>query len=454
MMYSTSRLGHLLRRPITTPNEVLANLRRPSLLRVCLVEGFHLPFQVGRIQRIPRLWSNSSNGKSLPEYLIVDQGRILGNTAITWSRKSSTVVIQSIEQEKDPSPPSSLADYDTDKVEKSRISAWLEIFRDFVSDPTYAPSGELELFRTYYEPLIHKDVSVQNTLAAIDHDDKDALRIHFETAFQCYLKTRAYENSVSHRLVQAADIRNPHIWYPMTRRMRRKIIYHYGPTNSGKTYSALNSLKKAQSGVYCAPLRLLAAEIYERLNFEGIYCNLITGQERRLVPNAHHYSMTVEMAHVYISEPIEVAVIDEIQMMADENRGYAWTEALFSLEAKEIHVCGNETALELMKLICAETGDEFEAIPYSRLTNLTISKNSLNGDLRKVREGDCLIVFSRKQIFEIRQELESKTSHRCCVVYGSLPPEVRVMQARLFNDPESRHNVLVASDAVGMGLNL
>ena len=437
-----SKLGlGCLRR--TTTNELFVSLRP-------LLACSELPrlFQDGRIQGIRRIGSN--NSKSLYGYLVVDHDRIPSGIRLAQLGKNHRTIatIPLIGQQKD----QSLSNH-TDKLEKSRIHTWLKTFNDYLLDLKTSSPKELESFRTHYEPLIHKDVSVQNILAAIDKDEY-ALRTHFETTFRLYLNPKLYEKSVSNRLTQAADIRAPHAWYPMTRRMKRKIIYHYGPTNSGKTYSALIALKKAQSGVYCAPLRLLAAEIYERLNFEGIYCNLITGQERKLVPKAHHYSMTVEMAHVYISEPIEVAVIDEIQMMADENRGYAWTEALFSLEAKEIHVCGNETALNLMRLICTETGDEFEAISYSRLTNLAISKHSLNGDLKKVREGDCLIVFSRRQIFEIRQELESKTSHRCCVVYGSLPPEVRVMQARLFNDPTSKYNVLVASDAVGMGLNL
>jgi ATP-dependent RNA helicase SUPV3L1/SUV3 len=81
--------------------------------------------------------------------------------------------------------------------------------------------------------------------------------------------------------------------------MTRRITYHVGPTNSGKTYHALESLKRGNSGAYCGPLRLLALEVYEKVNAAGIPCNLLTGQERREVESAHHVSSTVEMANLF-----------------------------------------------------------------------------------------------------------------------------------------------------------
>lgn len=68
--------------------------------------------------------------------------------------------------------------------------------------------------------------------------------------------------------------------------------------------------------------------------------------------------------------------------------------------------------------------------------------------------GDCIVAFSRNDIHSIKREIERRTQYRCCVVYGNLPPETRVSQATLFNDPQSEYDVLVASDAIGMGLNL
>ncbi len=79
---------------------------------------------------------------------------------------------------------------------------------------------------------------------------------------------------------------------------------------------------------------------------------------------------------------------------------------------------------------------------------------SLRGDYSKVRPGDCIVAFSKAEIFAIRKEIENKTKYKCAVIYGQLPPETRSTQARLFNDPKSEYDILVASDAIGMGLNL
>lgn len=68
--------------------------------------------------------------------------------------------------------------------------------------------------------------------------------------------------------------------------------------------------------------------------------------------------------------------------------------------------------------------------------------------------GDCVVAFSRNDIFAIKREIESSTKYKCCIIYGSLPPSTRAEQAKLFNDPDSGYDILVASDAIGMGLNL
>ena len=84
----------------------------------------------------------------------------------------------------------------------------------------------------------------------------------------------------SKQLINITDLTMPHEWYPDARRMHRKIVYHMGPTNSGKTRAAIQSLIEARKGIYCAPLRLLAWEISETLSNFGVPCNLITGQEK------------------------------------------------------------------------------------------------------------------------------------------------------------------------------
>mmetsp|Transcript_3011 Transcript_3011/g.4587 ORF Transcript_3011/g.4587 Transcript_3011/m.4587 type:complete len:823 (+) Transcript_3011:129-2597(+) len=257
-------------------------------------------------------------------------------------------------------------------------------------------------------------------------------------------------------LTSCSDLRIPHEWYAPARLMRRKIIYHGGPTNSGKTYHALKRLRDADpekgGGVYCGPLRLLALEVYEQLNRQGVHCNLITGQEQRILPFKTHTSCTVEVAN--LNQDYDVAVIDEIQMIADSSRGYAWTRALLGLRAREIHVCGGAEAGDIVRQLAADAGDDFEMKTYSRLSELRIQENSLRGDYSQVRPGDCIVAFSKADIFSIKREVERLTNHKCCVVYGQLPPETRSKQARLFNEEGTGYDVLVASDAIGMGLNL
>ncbi|KAF8319432.1 P-loop containing nucleoside triphosphate hydrolase protein, partial [Clavulina sp. PMI_390] len=252
--------------------------------------------------------------------------------------------------------------------------------------------------------------------------------------------------------------------YPRARAMKRKLILHVGPTNSGKTYNALRALASAKRGVYGGPLRLLAHEVWERLNngsimaplpARGLYgrsCNLITGEERRIVDsNADLVSCTLEMMPVESS--FDVAVIDEIQMIGDIDRGGAWTRAVLGVCAQEVHMCGEATVIDLIRRIAEETGDELEINHYERLTPLKVSE-PLSGSYKNIEKGDCVVAFSRKDIFATKAAIEQETGLQCAVAYGKLPPEVRSRQAELFNDPASGFDVLVASDAIGMGLNL
>ena len=93
---------------------------------------------------------------------------------------------------------------------------------------------------------------------------------------------RYYEDEfeASKQLLSITDMTMPHEWFPEARKMERNIYYHMGPTNSGKTKSAITNLIESKRGIYCAPLRLLAWEISETLSNHGVPCNLITGQEK------------------------------------------------------------------------------------------------------------------------------------------------------------------------------
>ena len=259
--------------------------------------------------------------------------------------------------------------------------------------------------------------------------------------------------------------------FERARSMHRKVIMHVGPTNSGKTHHALRALAAAKTGVYAGPLRLLAHEIWERLNtgqivplgieddFRGPQpkyartCNLLTGEEQKILDsNAPLLSCTVEM--LSYSRIYDVAVVDEIQMIGDLERGGGWFSAVAGLPAHEIHLCGEETAVPLIEKLLKDTGDEFVVRRYERLTPLVVEDESLGGDFTKVRKGDCIVTFSRSSIFGVKRLVETKTGLRCAVVYGRLPPEVRSEQAALFNDPDSGYDVIIGSDAIGMGLNL
>ena len=253
---------------------------------------------------------------------------------------------------------------------------------------------------------------------------------------------------------EVADLRYPAEWYPATREVPRVVHMHVGPTNSGKTYHALQRLENAKSGIYLGPLRLLAHEVYTRLNAKNKACALITGEEQRMPEGdlPPMYSCTVEMAP--LNTKFDVAVIDEIQMISHTERGWAWTQAFFGLQAREIHLCGEARTVNIMRELCALVGDEVHVHEYKRLTPLQILPRSLYGNLNKLEKGDCVVAFSVVGIHALRREIEKNTGKKCAIVYGSLPPETRAQQAKLFNDPDNEYDYLVASDAIGMGLNL
>ncbi|KAK1068215.1 RNA helicase, partial [Friedmanniomyces endolithicus] len=255
-----------------------------------------------------------------------------------------------------------------------------------------------------------------------------------------------------------ADLRYPAEWFPATRALHRTVHLHVGPTNSGKTYQALQRLENAATGAYAGPLRLLAHEVYTRLNAKGRPCILLTGEERRsatipsTVGTADLKACTVEM--MPLNRLMDVAVIDEIQMIGNKERGWAWTQALMGVRAKEVHLCGEARTIPLVRELCASVGDTLEIHEYKRLSPLKLADRSMNGDLKELKKGDCIVSFSIMGIHALRKQIEIQTGRKVATVYGSLPPETRAQQARLFNDPDNDYDYLVASDAVGMGLNL
>jgi hypothetical protein len=92
------------------------------------------------------------------------------------------------------------------------------------------------------------------------------------------------------------------------------------------------------------------------------------------------------------------------------------------LQAQEIHLCGEETAVPLVQKICESTGETVQVHRYNRLTKLTCEKRGLSSSFSNIKPGDCFVTFSRKNIFLIRNRIESYTKLKCAVIYGSLPP--------------------------------
>ncbi|KAJ5160219.1 ATP-dependent RNA helicase DHX8 [Penicillium canariense] len=254
---------------------------------------------------------------------------------------------------------------------------------------------------------------------------------------------------------EVADFRYPAEWYPRARSIQRTVHLHVGPTNSGKTYHALKRLEGCKSGFYAGPLRLLAQEVYHRFKDKGVPVSLVTGDdvkvpERGETPRV--ISNTVEM--VGLGREFDVGVIDEIQMIANPKRGWAWTRAVLGAQVKELHLCGETRAVPLIRELCALTGDNLEIHRYDRLNPLEVMEHSLRGNLNKLEKGDCIVSFSRVGIHALKADIEKLTGRRVAIVYGGLPAEIRTQQASLFNDPDNDYDFLVASDAIGMGLNL
>lgn len=241
--------------------------------------------------------------------------------------------------------------------------------------------------------------------------------------------------------------KNPKDEYELARRMKRKIYMHLGETNTGKTYTAMEQLKSAKNGIYLSPLRILALENYEKLNSLGITCNLLTGEEEIIKDGATHVACTIEK--VDIKREYDIAIIDEIQMISDSQRGGAWTKALLGLRCKEIHICGALNSKYILEEILKDCKDEYEFKDYVRKIPLEMQYDNFSHN--KVEDGDAVVIFSKKKVLQIAKQY-SQDGIKSSIIYGDLPPEVRRKQYDMFINKETK--VLVTTDAIGMGVNL
>ncbi len=234
--------------------------------------------------------------------------------------------------------------------------------------------------------------------------------------------------------------------FPLARSLRRKLVFHVGPTNSGKTYTAMEHLRRGGTGYYLAPLRLLALEGYEDLREHGINASLITGEEQLIDEDATHISSTIEMLNFDVEA--DVCVIDEVQMIGDRDRGWAWANAIIGAPAKTLIMTGSPNAREAVVALAEYLGEPLEIVEFVRKNPLELLKSPTPIDA--IEPGTALIAFTRNNALRLKQQL-SKT-YRTSVIYGNLSPEVRREEARRFREGET--DILVATDAISMGLNL
>lgn len=241
--------------------------------------------------------------------------------------------------------------------------------------------------------------------------------------------------------------------FEVASRMGRKFIALLGPTNSGKTHRAMEALAKAASGVYLAPLRLLALENYERLqnarpHGKEIKVSLITGEERRVAEDATHVASTVEMLDT--KTPVDVAVIDEIQMLADRDRGAAWTAAVCGAPASTVFLVGAPEARRAIEALAERLEVPLEVHVLKRMAPLAMEPAPVR-KLGNLRRGDAVIAFSRRDVLMWR-DLITEKGLSVATVYGNLSPEVRRAQAERFR--EGQADIVVGTDALAMGLNM
>ena len=262
------------------------------------------------------------------------------------------------------------------------------------------------------------------------------------TAENIYIKKKAKDE------LQDIILDNPINEYEDSRLMERHFILHVGETNTGKTYSSILRLMEAESGVYLAPLRLLALEIQDKLNSENVSCSLLTGEEEDIIPYGTHVSSTIEKLQT--GTFYDVCVIDEAQMINDNQRGWAWTRAITAALSPEIHICMAPEALNIIIKLIEDCGDTYEVINHKRDTELIFEDKTFNLN-KDVKAGDAIVVFGKRKALAVSAEILNKNI-KTSIIYGSLPYSTRKKQFERFLNGETE--VIVCTDAIGMGVNL
>ncbi len=235
--------------------------------------------------------------------------------------------------------------------------------------------------------------------------------------------------------------------FDKARRLQRSVTLYVGPPNSGKTHAAFERLAQAHDGAYLAPLRLLALEGRDRLVARGVPCSLLTGEESVPAAGARVVSSTIEM--VGTATPIDVAVIDEAQMIFDPSRGWAWTQAIVAVPANEVIIICSAYAVAAIENLLGLCGERCKVKRFDRKQHVDLLAHPV--PIAALKLGDAVVAFSRRDVLMLRDQIAAG-GHPVSVIYGALPPEVRRREAERFAQGQS--HILVATDAIGMGLNL
>ncbi len=226
---------------------------------------------------------------------------------------------------------------------------------------------------------------------------------------------------------------------------KNKITAVLGPTNTGKTFLAIETMLSFQSGMIGFPLRLLAREVYDKVSkkVDPNQVALITGEEKIIPSNAKYYLCTVESMPV--DKNLEFVAIDEIQMCTDSERGHIFTERLLNLRGEKTTMFMGSSSI---KSIIEKLDEDVEYINKDRVSKLSYVGHK---KISRVDRKSAIIAFSAEEVYAIA-ELIRRQKGGAAIVMGSFSPKTRNAQVELYQSGDVDY--LVATDAIGMGINM
>ena len=227
--------------------------------------------------------------------------------------------------------------------------------------------------------------------------------------------------------------------------IKNKITAVLGPTNTGKTFLAIETMLSFESGMIGFPLRLLAREVYDKIiqKIDPKKVALITGEEKIIPSNAKYFLCTVES--MPIDKNLEFVAVDEIQMCSDNERGHIFTDRLLNLRGEKLTMfMGSNT----IKKLISKLDEDVEFINKERLSKLTYVGHK---KISRIERKSAIIAFSAEEVYAIA-ELIRRQKGGAAIVMGSLSPKTRNAQVNLYQSSDVDY--LVATDAIGMGINM